>query len=1213
MRGAFRNSAVTVRVRDAAIRLIIAVMALLGSVLAAPAYADDASPVYRFYNTKTGTHFYTISGAERDTVLNNYPQFAYEGAVFWAFTAPQNGMLPVYRFYNNATGTHFYTQSESEKNYVIATYPVFIYEGPVYYAPPDGSALGSTPLYRFYNTKTGAHFYTTSAEERDHVLATWPWFAFENIAYYVFSAPVGGGISTNASPKATLTASATAVTAPSTITLSVSATDADGSVVKVQFYLGGSMFTEVTSAPYTVTYNITQPGTFDFGAIAIDDKGALGPSNGVTVTASSGTGGGNNAAPKVTLATSATAVTLPASATLTATASDDDGTIASVKFYNGPTLVATMTSAPYTYTYTPSAVGAASFTAVATDNQGASTTSNAVTVTASGTGGGTNVAPKVTLATNSATVTLPGSAVLTASPSDQDGTIANVKFYNGANLVATVTTSPYTYIYTPSAVGTASFTAVATDNQGATGTSSAVTVTASGTGGGTNVAPKVTLSASSTVFDLGTSTTLTAAASDQDGTITSVVFKNGTTVVATKTTPPYTYTFTPTATGASSFTATATDNAGAVTVSNGVTVTAIPPGTGQPVVPKLTFTVSNTLVPAPGQVTLTASNVTSTAGGITRVSFYMNGTKLVDLGTAPYTFVQPITTPGTVTFTAEAQDVGGGVHMTLPISVVGVGTPASGIVNPDAWRLLQQATFGPTYAEAQRVQTMGVSAWINDQFTKPVSGYPDAKYNRIQLKTTPDCSTTDPNGIAYPADHPYATCVRDHLSLAMLQRDFFVNAVTAPDQLRQRVAWALSQIVVTSGNEPDLSYAHVMSRYQNIMFNNAFGNYQQLLMDVSLNPAMGNYLDMVNNDRAAGTRVPNENYAREIMQLFSIGLNELNPDGTEILDANGMPVPTYDQNTIKEMAKTDTGWTFADPATPGATTATKKNAVYYALPMISYPITTTTGHETSTKTLLNGSVVPPNQTPLQDIQSMVNNVFAHPNTPVYIGKQLIQRLVTGNPSPAYVQRVANVFVNNGSGVRGDMKAVIRAVLLDPEARGGGSANDPTYGSLKEPVLMITNLIRTLSGITDGNRLEGSASGLGQRPYYSPTVFNYFPPDQTIQGTTILAPEFLIHTTQTAISRSNLVFNMVYNPQATDNTLMNSTGTRLNTAQFEPLAANPTALVDAVDTVLMNGTMPAAAKTQIVTAVNAVPATNATGRAQMAVYLTASSFYYQVQH
>jgi uncharacterized protein (DUF1800 family) len=204
-------------------------------------------------------------------------------------------------------------------------------------------------------------------------------------------------------------------------------------------------------------------------------------------------------------------------------------------------------------------------------------------------------------------------------------------------------------------------------------------------------------------------------------------------------------------------------------------------------------------------------------------------------------------------------------------------------------------------------------------------------------------------------------------------------------------------------------------------------------------------------------------------------------------------------------------------------------------------------------------------------------------------------------------------VNNGAGVRGDLKAVVKAILMDPEARGGGSASDPTYGSLKEPVLMITNMIRGLSGVTDGNRMEGNASNLGQRPYYAPTVFNYFPPDQTIQGTTVTAPEFLIHTTQTAINRANLVYNMIYNPSAPDNTITSSTGTRLNTMQFESLAANPAAMVDQVDLVLTAGQTPAAAKATIVTAVNAVPVANTAQRAQMAVYLLASSYYYQVQH
>jgi len=1023
MRGESLEQATTGRGIGALARLAVVAVGLLAAAFSTLALAD-ASPVFRFYNTKTGTHFYTISQAERDGVIANYPQFAYEGAVFYAFTTAQSGMLPVYRFYNNSLGTHFYTQSETEKNYVIANYPVFTYEGAVYYAPPGADINGSTALFRFYNTKTGAHFYTTSVSERDHVIATWPWFEYETVAYYVFTGPTAGGGGGNEAPKATLAASATSVTVPATVSLTATATDSDGSIARVQFYDGTSMIGEVTTAPYTFSVNLTQPGTFNYAAVAIDNGGASGASNTVQVTATAGGGGPPG-----------------------------------------------------------------------------------------------NIAPKISLSSNTTTFTVPGSALLTAVASDQDGSIASVKFYNGGSLVQNVTTAPYTYTFTTAVAGTYNFTAVATDNVGGTTTSNPVTITATASGG----------------------------------------------------------------------------------------------GGGNPV-PKMTFTVSSTLVPTGSTVSLSATQVSSGGGPITRVSFYMNGNKLIDKTATPYTFTAPIpAAAGTYQFTAEAADSAGGTHMTLPINVVATGVPPSGPVSADIWRLLQQATFGPTYAEAQRVQSLGVAAWIDDQFTQPVSGYPDTKYNKIQLKTTPDCTTTDPNNVAYPADHPYAMCVRDHLSLAMVQRDFFTNAVYAPDQLRQRVAWALSQIIVTSANEPDLSYAYVMSRYQSLMFNNAFGNYETLLQQVTYSPAMGNYLDQVNNDRASGTKVPNENYAREIMQLFSIGLDELNPDGTTINDVNGMPVPTYDQNTIKEFAKVFTGLTYVDPNNPTQLQATKKNQVYYALPMIPYPVTANTGHEQSVKNLLNGTVVPAGQTVQQDEFAAVRNVFMHPNTPVYISRQLIQRLVTGNPSPAYITRIQNVFVNDGNGVRGNLKAVVKAILTDPEARGQGSANDPTYGSLKEPVLVITNLVRALSGVTDGNRMEGNASNLGQRPYYSPTVFNYFPPDQTIQGTSILAPEFLIHTTQTAINRANLVYGMIVNPSAPDNTIPNSTGTRLNTMQFESLAANPQAMVDQIDLVLTAGQTPAAAKSLIVTAVNAVPVTNTSGRAQMAVYLLASSYFYQVQH
>jgi uncharacterized protein (DUF1800 family) len=566
-------------------------------------------------------------------------------------------------------------------------------------------------------------------------------------------------------------------------------------------------------------------------------------------------------------------------------------------------------------------------------------------------------------------------------------------------------------------------------------------------------------------------------------------------------------------------------------------------------------------------------------------------------------------------------DSTGQVATTLPQSIVAPVAPPVATTNADIWRLLNQATFGASQAEAARVNSLGIAGWINDQMTKPISGYPDAKYNRLQLNTSVDCNTQMPGGANYPADSPQARCVRDHLTLAMIQRDFFTNAVSqAPtsDQLRQRVAWALSQILVTSGNEADLSYAHVMSRYQNLMFEEAFGNFEQLLLKVTYNPAMGNYLDMVNNDKPSGARVPNENYAREIMQLFTIGLEELNLNGTPILDVNGKAIPTYDEADIVSFSRTFTGYTYSTAAnTTGAPVAAKTGTRYYGSPMVMYTSTATLGHDTLAKTLLNGTVLPAGQTAKQDIDAAVRNVFMHPNTGPFISKQLIQRLVTGNPAPAYVARVAAVFNNNGAGVRGDMAAVVRAILLDPEARGPAkTASD--FGTLKEPVLMVTGLLRALNGATDGSRLEGQTGNLGQRPYYAPTVFNYFPPDTTINGTSVLGPEFAIHTTTAAVGRSNLVYTLVYGGYGPDTTIPDSVGTRLFLAPFEALADNAAAMVAEVNRVLAGGQFPVAKEATIVTAVNSVTlsspptAQQRTDRARMAVYLMASSYDYQVQ-
>ncbi|MFO1397136.1 MAG: DUF1800 family protein [Burkholderiales bacterium] len=917
-----------------------------------------------------------------------------------------------------------------------------------------------------------------------------------------------------------------------------------------------------------------------------------------------------NYPPTVTLAASTTAIGIGGSTVLTATASDRDGSVVRVAILQNGVQVAQLTSPPYTYTFTTTTAGDYTFTAVATDNVLAQATSAPVIVNASA-----NSPPTVTMTSSLTNLTMGESTILKSNPRDADGTIAKVAYYANGALIGQSTMYPYQINYAPSSLGAISLTAVATDDKGGTGTSPAVPITVTAASGGRNKAPTITLAASSTTVQVGTAVSLTATAADSDGTVTKVEFLNGATVAATDTSSPYTYAFTPSAAGTYQFTARAYDNLGAVTVSTAVSIVAsAAPAAAQ--LPRITLGLSNTLFTPGATVTLNGTAAATAAGAtVTRVSFFMNGTKLVDDTTTPYSTTVTLPATGSYLFSAEVQDSLGQTVQTLNQKVVVQNAPAVASTDPDVWRLLNQATFGASQAEAARVVSLGIAGWINDQIAKPISGYPDSKYNRIQLTTTADCTTTMPNGTAYPSDSPQAVCARDHLTLAMLQRDFFINALYGQDQLRQRVAWALSQIVVTSANEPDLSFAHVMSRYQNIMFQEAFGNYETLLRKVTYNPAMGNYLDMVNNDRPAGTRVPNENYAREIMQLFSINLVELNSDGTPLLDAAGQPIETYSQADISEFARVFTGYTYAN--SPTQTTATGKQGRYYGAPMVPYPTTATAGHDPNAKTLLNGTVLPAGQTGQQDIDAAVRNVFMHPNTPVYVGKQLIQRLVTGNPSPGYVSRVAAKFVDNGAGVRGDMAAVVKAILLDPEARGAAkTASD--FGQLREPVLAVTSLLRALNSVTDGNRLAGATGNLGQQPYFSPTVFNYFMPDAKIPGTSILGPEFGIHTTVSAVGRANLIYTLVYGGYGPDTTVPDATGTRLFLAPFEAIADQPAAMVSLVNKHLAGGQFPASLEPTIVTAVQAVTmsatptAQQRTDRARMAVYLMASSYDYQVQ-
>jgi uncharacterized protein (DUF1800 family) len=486
-----------------------------------------------------------------------------------------------------------------------------------------------------------------------------------------------------------------------------------------------------------------------------------------------------------------------------------------------------------------------------------------------------------------------------------------------------------------------------------------------------------------------------------------------------------------------------------------------------------------------------------------------------------------------------------------------------------ARRLLQQAAFGPSPSDVTLVQQLGAAGYLQQQMNAPkVSNY---------------------QGIA------------GNQGLGMSVR-FLTNAVTNPDQLRQRVAFALEQIFVVSQNK--LIWFSSAIPYHEMMLGNAFGNFRQILNDVTLSPAMGYYLDMANNGRgnAAGTTLPNENYAREVLQLFSIGTAKLNSDGTLY---TGVAVPAYTQTTIAQFARVFTGWTNA-PTTAGGPVVWG-SYINPNAPMMAYaPM-----HDPGAKTLLDGVVLPAGQTAQKDLDDALDNLFLHPNVGPFIGKQLIQHLVKSNPSPAYVGRVAAAFANNGQGVRGDMKAVIAAVLLDPEARANDDAVlvSAADGHLQEPALYVAGFLRAFGAVVnDQHYLASDLAAMGQDVFNPPSVFNFYKPESLAPGTSLTGGEFQIYTPPAAIHRANVVanlFNAYNNPVQTY-----GPGTSIDLTAYTSLAGAPGLLADAVDAALFRGKMPASLKQTIVTAVQN-DGGGAVRQTQTAIYLALLSGYYNV--
>jgi uncharacterized protein (DUF1800 family) len=546
---------------------------------------------------------------------------------------------------------------------------------------------------------------------------------------------------------------------------------------------------------------------------------------------------------------------------------------------------------------------------------------------------------------------------------------------------------------------------------------------------------------------------------------------------------------------------------------------------------------------------------------------------------------------------------GGSGQTTQPQSPAPPPAPVS---KAEAFRFLNQSTFGATEAEATRLIGLGDSSnaysrWIDDQLNKPVS----------LLRPAIEAG--------YPNPVP-ATGVSTATLNAIRQEKWFANVLRGEDQLRQRVAFALSEVMVVSqvGALTNLPFA--TADFHDMLARNAFGNFRTLLEDVTLHPAMGVYLSMLGNRKAvANTNLrPDENYAREMMQLFSIGLVQLNTDGSVKVDAAGQPLPTYDQATIEGFARVFTGWHWACQSTlPNCSFTTVRVetapvANYnQAKPMQLYA----DQHEAGTKQLLNytgvalpGGLMPANQTGAKDLADALDNVFNHPNVGPFISKQLIQRLVTSNPSRAYVQRVAEKFNNDGTGRRGNLEAVVRAILLDAEARsapaGSGAA---VAGKLKEPLLRLTQFWRAY-GATSASGKFGVArnfqngtpvSQFGQGQGLSPSVFNFFspsyaPPGEIADGG-FVSPEMQLATEILSASSTNFFYTQAFFRTQAQAATLNADDMYITTTDELALAADSEALVNRVADKLLGGAgqMSAALKAETKAQVErtTVPATN----------------------
>ncbi|KAB8044909.1 DUF1800 domain-containing protein [Janthinobacterium aquaticum] len=579
---------------------------------------------------------------------------------------------------------------------------------------------------------------------------------------------------------------------------------------------------------------------------------------------------------------------------------------------------------------------------------------------------------------------------------------------------------------------------------------------------------------------------------------------------------------------------------------------------------------------------------------------------------APATSVNP-TSPGVPPTTTPGTSTGTPGDTTPPVStptpadptppVVTVPPPAQALrlTTREASRFLGRATFGPNMTAIEQLAASDAASWFTQQFSAPQTLH--RKYiDTLLAAQAAGGAKVNPTGF---------------------YESFWQQGVRGEDQLRQRVAFALSEIfVISTQNETVWPQVRGVASYYDMLGQHAFGNFRDLLEGVALHPMMGIYLSHLRNQKESATRTPDENFAREVMQLFTIGLYQLNADGSVKL-AGGKPIDTYGRDDVSGLARVFTGWSWA-----GADQSSSRfnggvpDPDRDWKPMQNYPAF----HSSGEKNFLGQSIAGATSGEA-DLKVALDTLFNHPNVGPFFGRQLIQRLVTSNPSPAYVGRVAAAFANNGKGVRGDMQAVIRAVLLDQEALAPAGTTLRT-GKLREPLLRLASWMRAFDAKAASGRyriyyLETPMYGLGQSPLNAPSVFNFFrpsyvPPNSALASAGLYAPELQITAEPSVTAYLNFM----------QDTVASGVGESLEVkpdyTQELALAADAPALLDRIDLLLTHGTMSARLRGRLLTAVNSVAipsgasataaqvATAKSNRVKLAVYLTMASSDYLVQ-